>query len=139
MGLPGSGKTTLAKRLSKLIGALHINADEARASLNSDLGFSIEDRIENARRLGAVAKLIKGNGHSVVTDFVCPTKETRDMFDADLVIWMNTIKSGRFDDTNKIFVPPEVVDIEITNLKYSVWQIKDQIISLTEIKHPVKG
>ena len=68
MGLPGTGKTTLAKALSERINAIHINADEVRADLNSDLGFSPEDRVEQARRMGALCRLLDAQGHIVVCD-----------------------------------------------------------------------
>lgn len=111
IGLPNSGKTTLAKVLSRsLPNCLHINADVVRATLNRDLGFSLQDRIENARRLNAVADLIDSNGRTVVTDFVCPTAATRAEFRADFTIWMDTIKEGRYEDTNRIYEPPAEYD-----------------------------
>ena len=56
----------------------------------------------------------KANGRFVVCDFVCPTKETRENFEPDVVIWLDTISSGRFEDTNKIFQKPESVDFHVT-------------------------
>jgi hypothetical protein len=108
IGLPGSGKTTLAKELADRINAIHINADEVRADLNKDLGFSSEDRIEQARRMGALARLIANQGvASVVVDFVCPTVETREAFGKpDFLIYMDTIQESRFEDTNKLFEAP---------------------------------
>jgi len=111
MGLPGSGKTTLATALAKELGAVHLNADAVRATVNKDLGFSIKDRIEHARRMSCIADLITASGFNVVADFVCPTPETRAAFNAQKIIWMNTIKEGRFEDTNKLFVPPESADL----------------------------
>lgn len=115
IGLPGSGKTTLAKELKERINAIHLNADEVRASVNSDLGFTTEDRIEQARRMGEMARLISKQGVApVIVDFVCPTVETRKAFGyADIVVWMNTIGFGRFEDTNKMWEPPNFFDIEI--------------------------
>lgn len=108
IGLPGSGKTELAKALKERINAIHLNADEVRSTVNSDLGFSVEDRIEQARRMGAMARLIASQGVApVIVDFVCPTNETREAFGKpDILIYMDTIKEGRFEDTNKLFVPP---------------------------------
>lgn len=108
IGLPGSGKTELAKALKERINAIHLNADEVRATVNSDLGFAPEDRIEQARRMGEMARLIAKQGVApVIVDFVCPTPETRAAFGKpDILIWMDTIKEGRFEDTNKMFVPP---------------------------------
>jgi hypothetical protein len=112
IGLPGSGKTTLATALKERINAVHLNADYVRATVNSDLGFTIEDRIEHSRRMGEMAKMLSGQGLNVVVDFICPTKETRDAFGKpDILVWMNTIEEGRFEDTNKMFVKPEIFDI----------------------------
>ena len=111
IGLPGSGKTALAKRLADRINAIHLNGDETRATVNKDLGFSIESRIEQARRLGELARLIGKQGHHIVVDFVCPTKVTRNSFGTpDILIFMDTIESGRFKDTNDMFEKPEDPD-----------------------------
>jgi hypothetical protein len=115
MGQAGSGKTTLATELADRINGIHINADKVRADLNQDLGFAIEDRIENARRLGALARLLDEQGQIVIVDFICPTKETRNAFGIpDYIIWVNRIKEGRFVDTNKIWEDPINFDVEIT-------------------------
>ena len=106
MGLPGSGKTTLATELAKLIGAVHWNADAVRANINKDLGFSMEDRIEQARRMGWLCDTVNAAGHVAIADFVCPTDEYRKVFDADCVVWMDAIQEGRFEDTNKVFEVP---------------------------------
>jgi adenylate kinase family enzyme len=114
IGLPGSGKTTLSEALSDKINGFHINADKVRQELNSDLGFEIKDRVEQARRMGALARLVEDQGHIAVVDFVCPTKETRKAFgNSDIVIWVNRIEEGRFENTNKIWEDPEKYDIEI--------------------------
>ena len=108
IGLPGSGKTTLAETLKEKINAIHLNADYVRSTVNSDLGFSIEDRVEHARRLGEMSRMISGQGYDVIVDFVCPTKQTRDSFGKpDILIWMDTIAEGRFEDTNKLWEDPE--------------------------------
>lgn len=111
IGLPGSGKTTLAAELADRINAIHLNADYVRSTINSDLGFSPKDRVEHARRLGEMARMLDGQGHNVVVDFVCPTQETRTAFgDANIVIWMDTIQEGRFEDTNKLWQEPGKFD-----------------------------
>jgi len=113
IGLPGSGKTQLAKALKERINAIHLNADEVRATVNSDLGFSPEDRIEQARRMGEMARLISKQGVApVIVDFVCPTELTREAFGKpDILVYMNTIDEGRFEDTNKMFQKPDNFDV----------------------------
>ena len=107
MGLPGSGKTTLAKALAPKLKAIHWNADAVRANINSHLGFSETDRIEQARRMGWLCDQVTAAGSWVIADFVCPTPATRAAFGPATVIWVDTIKEGRFEDTNKLFIPPE--------------------------------
>ena len=109
MGLPGSGKTTLARLLAPKLKAIHWNADAVRANLNTHLGFSEADRIEQARRMGWLCDQVTAAGQVAIGEFVCPTPATRLAFGkADCVIWVDTIKAGRFEDTNKMFVPPEI-------------------------------
>jgi adenylylsulfate kinase len=110
MGLPGSGKTTLAQKLAEMIVAKRINADEVRARFN-DWDFSIEGRLRQAQRIRQLAD----EHELVVADFVCPLSEMRDVFDAHFTIWMDTIGVGRYEDTNKMFVPPEKFDCRVTN------------------------
>ena len=112
MGLPGSGKTYLTERLVPLLKAAWYNADKLREMAN-DWDFSEEGRLRQSKRMRAFADFEKNSGRLVVCDFVCPTKQTRLNFDADIVIWMDTIKEGRFEDTNKLFEDPENVDFHI--------------------------
>jgi adenylylsulfate kinase len=110
MGLPGSGKTWLAERLQKRLECAWFNADEVRRMAN-DWEFSEHARIRQARRMCNIANYEKGEGRTVICDFVCPTELTRHIFEADYTIWMNTIEEGRFLDTNAIFEKPEKVDL----------------------------
>ena len=113
MGLPGSGKTYLTKRLVPLIKAAWYNADKVREMAN-DWDFSDEGRKRQSKRMRNFADFEKSHGRFVVCDFVCPTKLTRENFDSDITIWMDTIKEGRYEDTNKIFQNPKKVDFHIT-------------------------
>jgi hypothetical protein len=106
-GLPGAGKTALAKEIVDRSDAIHLNADVVRADLSSDLDFSIESRLEQARRLGAIARILDNQGKLVVVDFVNPTEDTRRAFGRfDVAVWVDRIKSGRFEDTNNIWQDP---------------------------------
>lgn len=111
MGLPGSGKTTLARVLARKLDAVHFNADEVRMHINKDLGFSIEDRIEQAKRMGWLCDQVVAAGHTAIADFVCPLPETRVAFGQNsTIIFMDTITVSRFVDTNALFTAPYGVD-----------------------------
>ena len=112
MGLPGSGKTYLTERLVPLLNAAWYNADKVREMTN-DWDFSDEGRDRQSKRMRVLADFEKSHGRFVICDFVCPTRETRENFDADIVVWMDTIKEGRFEDTNKLFQNPTRVDFRI--------------------------
>ncbi len=113
-GLPGSGKTTLAKRLTEIMGnADWYNADEIRTQFN-DWDFSPEGRARQMKRMQDFTRKSVAKGRYGIADFVCPTQALRDEFRGDYVIWMNTIKEGHFEDTNKVFEKPDHVDMEIT-------------------------
>jgi DNA polymerase III delta prime subunit len=113
MGLPSSGKTTLATALARELSCVHFNADEIRKEINKDLGFSVKDRIEQARRMGVLCDIASRYGAHVIADFVCPTPETREAFGAHFTVWVDRIKEGPFEDTNKLFVPPENHDVRV--------------------------
>ena len=123
MGLPGSGKTTLASNLVPLLNAKWLNADEVRKEAN-DWDFSAEGRTRQATRMWNKALEFKKQGNNVVADFVCPTPAARALFPANFIIWMDTIKEGRFDDTNKMFVKPEKFDFKVTSMDAKVWAEK---------------
>jgi adenylylsulfate kinase len=116
MGLPGAGKTTLAKVLAPRLNAVHFNADEVRANVNKDLGFSLTDRIEQARRMGWLCDQVVSAGCCAIADFICPTLATREAFIAGgdaFIIWVDRIEHGAFEDTNRMFVPPDRVDLQV--------------------------
>lgn len=156
MGLPGSGKTTLAAALKTYLeknGDLQkinpdrvmnyegipdenfwkvnvdwFNADDVRRKFN-DWDFSKEGRIRQSLRMFQFA--LESTGEFVICDFVAPLVEMRNNFKADWVIWMDTIDEGRFDDTNKAFVPPEIYDFRITEQNAEKWAeyIGDKILN----------
>lgn len=112
-GLPGSGKTTLAKPLAELLGAVHINADAIREEYN-DWDFSPEGRMRQASRMKYLADGIVKAGKICVADFVAPVPQARTEFGADFTVWMDTIQEGRFEDTNAMFVKPDSVDYHVS-------------------------
>jgi len=122
-GLPGSGKSTFAKKLIGDKKIAYFNADEVRKMFN-DWDFSETGRIRQAQRMIGLTAYVSG---SCIVDFVCPFDEFRS--DYDLTIWMNTIDSGRFEDTNKIFEKPFKVDYEIKDYNYEhiIKEINDRL------------
>ncbi len=114
MGLPGAGKTTLARALAQRLNAVLFDADEVRANINKDLGFAIEDRIEQARRMGWLCDQVMKTGGFAIADFICPTAQTRAAFGAAFVVWVDRIRESRFEDTNRLFIPPERYDVRVT-------------------------
>jgi len=123
MGLPGSGKTTLANELAPLLNAKRLNADEVRKEAN-DWDFSEEGRKRQSKRMADLAIKLRSEGNFVVADFICPTPEARQLFPADYVIWVDTIKEGRFDDTNKMFIKPDKFDFHVTTQDAKNWASK---------------
>ena len=123
MGLPGAGKTTLANELAPMVNAKRLNADEVRKAAN-DWDFSEEGRKRQAKRMAKAALKLKDEGNYVVADFICPTPEARSLFPADYVVWVDTIKEGRFDDTNKMFVKPDKFDFHFISYEASYWAHK---------------
>ena len=120
MGLPGAGKTTLADELAPLLNAKRLNADEVRKAAK-DWDFSEEGRTRQAKRMADFALKLKNEGNYVIADFICPTPKARSLFPADYVVWVDTIKEGRFDDTNKMFVKPEKYNFHVTTQDAKFW------------------
>lgn len=123
MGLPGAGKTTLAKELQTKLENINktvvwYNADQVRKMFN-DWDFSEEGRIRQASRMQTLAS--NSNTDYVIVDFIAPLEKMRDIVNADFTIWVDTIQEGRYEDTNKLFVPPLVYDVRVTEQNAEYW------------------
>ena len=123
MGLPGSGKTTLAEELyinlqNSEVKVTWYNADSVR-SIFDDWDFSEAGRLRQAYRMNDLARDSNISGSYAICEFICPNNKMREAFSTDgkpdYVIWMDTIKSGRYEDTNKLFEPPTEYDYRITH------------------------
>ena len=111
MGLPGTGKTTLATELQTRLNSAHFNADKVRALFN-DWDFSEEGRIRQSQRMRDLADASAVD--YVIADFIAPLKQMRDIYAADYVIWMDTEKTSDYEDTNKMFERPRYVNFIVT-------------------------
>lgn len=123
MGLPGSGKTTLAEALRERLWqegrtVSWLNADNIRKQFN-DWDFSHEGRIRQSKRMDELAATSTTN--YVIADFVAPLVEMRNNFKADWTIWVDTIREGRYADTNAMFQEPEVYDFRVTEQNAEKW------------------
>ncbi len=123
MGLPGAGKTTLANEIAPYLNAKRLNADEVRKAVN-DWDFSEEGRLRQAKRMAEAALKLKAGGYYVIADFIAPTPEARSLFPADFLVWVDTIKEGRFEDTNQMFVSPKNFDFHVTTQDAKNWAPK---------------
>jgi adenylylsulfate kinase len=112
IGLPGSGKTTLARELKKKLKAEWLNADKVRKKYNN-WDFSKNGVLRQAKRMKLLSK--KSKKKFVIADFVCPYKLGRRIFKPDYLVWMNTIKKGRLSTFDKSFQNPKKFDFEINN------------------------
>ena len=136
MGLPGAGKTTFAEKLKAYLESNSeffspafelttnkpivkwLNADDVRKKYN-DWDFSHEGRVRQSIRMRELADSFMND--FVIADFVAPLPEMRHNFKADWVIWIDTIEKGRFEDTNKMFIPPDLYDFRITEQNAEKW------------------
>jgi adenylylsulfate kinase len=125
MGLSGSGKSTFAKKLVEDLIALGkpaewFNADSIRAAIN-DWDFSEDGRTRQAERMKRFAEGATTLGKIAVCDFVCPTQKLRNIFDADVVVWLDTISTSKYEDTNKLFEEPTHYDYRIKEKNSFPW------------------
>ena len=127
MGLPGAGKTFLAKKLHTELNAIWINADQVRKDFN-DWDFSQEGRVRQSKRMRDLADKALLENQYVVVDFICPTPKI-ERFWCRFCNLMDTIEEGRFDDTNKMFVKPSKFDYRVTekNAEYFAKIISQKI------------
>jgi deoxyadenosine/deoxycytidine kinase len=119
MGLPGSGKTTLAKKLKASLKADWLNADKVRKKYK-DWDFSRKGVLKQAKRMKILAG--KSKKKFVIADFICPFTKGQKIFNPDYLIWMDTIKRGRLSTFNKSFQKPKKYNFRITtknSSKYS--------------------
>ena len=133
MGLPGAGKTYFAERLQQQLGIEScdwFNADAVRKQFD-DWDFTPEGRIRQSRRMRELADA--SPKQYVICDFVAPLPEMRDNFAADYTIWIDSIESGRFEDTNRAFVAPTEYDLRVTEQNAEKW-IPTVIEQLTATK-----
>ena len=111
-GLPGSGKTTLAKPFAELLGGVHLNADEVRTQYD-DWDFTLEGRMRQAMRMKFLSDGVVMAGKIAIADFICPTEAARTEFNPDFTVWMNTIQEGKYADTNRMFQAPVEVNYHV--------------------------
>ena len=126
MGLPGSGKTTLAQELKRRLEVEDLqvawfNADVVRQE-NNDWDFSAEGRLRQSQRMRQLAESVAVD--YAVCDFVAPTAEIRKIFSADYTIWINTIPFSRYEDTNRLFEPPVKYNFCVTTKDAATWSKK---------------
>jgi hypothetical protein len=124
MGLPGSGKTTLAEELKRQLAQagktfVHFNADEVRKKYN-DWDFTEAGRIRQSIRMRELADSYTEFDY-VICDFIAPLVEMRNNFKADWTIWVDTIREGRYADTNAMFQEPEVYDFRVPEQNCEKW------------------
>lgn len=141
MGLPGAGKTTLAKVLAPRLNAVHFNADDVRAHINKDLGFSEPDRIEHAGRMGWLCDRVVDVGCYAIADFICPTSLAREAFLSGgeaFIIWVDRFQVSTFADTNRMFEPPAFSHLRVTAVGAPEYWAEEAMKQLRPVFDPKK-
>ena len=110
-------------RLYPYLKAVFLNNDEVRKEAN-DWDFSPKGRERQTKRMKDLAQKYLNEGKNVIADFVCPTEKTRKVFNADILIWVDTIKKGRFEDTNKMFEEPKKFHYRVTEQNAEKWSLQ---------------
>jgi adenylylsulfate kinase len=134
IGLPWSGKTTFAKALLDKLGEHKIssawyNGDHVR-HMYDDWDFSLDGRLRQAQRMTEKANACKDIKIVSVCDFVCPTEYFREIFQPDILVWMDTIEKSEYEDTNQLFEKPTKYDYCITQFYQNAFVIDDIIRNL---------
>lgn len=129
MGLPGSGKTTLAKKIANNLSAEWLNADQIRGRFN-DWDFSEKGIIRQVKRMRKLANQSKKK--LVLADFICPIEKQFNIFKPNFVVWMDTIKKSRYPKINKIFKNPKIYDVRVTSKNSNFW--KNPILKILKDK-----
>lgn len=126
-GLSGSGKTSLSDHLLMSLNSLYtttkfarINADEIRHMVN-DWDFSSDGRLRQMKRIRDIADNNSKYGIISICDFICPTEKLRKEFNADVNVWVDTIKESKYADTDRLFEIPKKFDVHVTDYRFNEW------------------
>ena len=137
IGPNGAGKTTLATELAARLDAAHFNADTVRQQYN-DWDFTMQGRLRQAQRMRQLCDQALAHSAYAIADFVCPTPQTREIFQAHFVIWLNTLDDSAYGDTNDLFVPPARTDYRQDRLM-DISTVVDRLVPLIEQKMTTAG
>lgn len=136
MGLPGAGKTFLAREIYKDLNAIWLNGDKVRGRFK-DWDFSKQGRIRQAKRMNFLCNQFAQKGKNVVMDFICPNEDSFKYLKTDFIIWVDTIKTGRWirkhlDDINPVFKKPKKFNLRVTSKDAKFWKViaLDKILNL---------